>query len=221
MRKSLHLFVVLGSLTTGALAAPDRVPQIAGIPGSLEWGNVPLDWNIGDGSALSITAGKKTDWFAYAGGGPKQDSSPRLLFKPSDDFVLSAKVAVDFHATWDAGGLALYANDSVWAKLCLEMTVDKHPAIVSVVTRGLSDDSTSIPVTGSSVYLKVAKAGQAIFFYASPDGQAWTIIRTFSLAPETSFRVGFSSQAPVGDKNTAVFTQIQYLPERVDLWKLK
>jgi regulation of enolase protein 1 (concanavalin A-like superfamily) len=99
------------------------------------------------------------------------------------------------------------------------MTIEKRPTIVSVVTRDLSDDNNSIAITGPSVYLKIAKAGQAIFFYASEDGRHWTIIRSFSLGKNTpDLRVGFSSQSPVGGGCTSRFSEIMYASRRVDLW---
>lgn len=150
--------------------------------------------------------------------GARRENSPRLVFQPADDFVISARVTVDFRSQWDAGVLVLYVNSDTWAKLCVEMTVDKHPAIVSVVTRGLSDDNNSIAVEGKSVYLKIAKAGHAIFFYVSQDGQKWTIIRGFSFGPGAKVQAGFSSQSPVGEGCTAVFDRISYLPKRVNLW---
>jgi regulation of enolase protein 1 (concanavalin A-like superfamily) len=181
------------------------------------WQNAPAGWKAEAGS-LSITAGKGTDWFVSPIDGARRENSPRLVFQPGDDFVLSAHVTVDFRAQWDAGVLVLYVNDDTWAKLCFEMTVDKQPAIVSVVTRGLSDDNNSIAITGKQVYLKIAKAGQAIFFYASEDGQDWKIIRTFSFGPGAKVRAGFSSQSPVGEGCTTVFDQITYMAKRVDLW---
>jgi regulation of enolase protein 1 (concanavalin A-like superfamily) len=194
---------------------------LAGISGPWIWQNPPASWKVESGSTLTIAAGKRTDWFASPIGDDRSDNTPRLLFKPAENFVLSAKVTVDFRSQWDSGALVLYANDSLWAKLCFEMTIEKHPAIVSVVTRDVSDDNNSIPISGSTVYLKVAKAGSAIFFYASQDGQNWSIIRAFSLGANPDLRIGFSSQSPVGDGCTTVFSQINYMPRRVDLWSGK
>jgi len=210
--------LALACLTAAAFAAPNRPPVLDALPGALAWQNTPLDWQIDHGRTLSITAPKQTDWFVSPMDGARRDNSPRLLFQPSDDFVLSARVTVDFRSMWDGGALVLYANDAAWAKLCLEMTVEKHPAIVSVVTRDTSDDNNSIAIQGNSVYLKIAKAGQAIFFYASEDGQNWKIIRAFSLGKLDNLRVGFSSQSPTGDRCSTVFDHIEYQAKRVDLW---
>lgn len=200
------------------MAADQRKPVISGVPGPLEWQNVAVNWQIDEEKKLTITGGKQTDWFVSPMDGAKHDNSPRLLFRPAEDFVLSAKVTVHFESQWDGGALVVYAGEGLWAKLCLEKTVEQHPAIVTVVTRTLSDDSNSIAVQGNSVYLKIAKAGQAIFFYASEDGMKWSIIRAFSLGATQNLRVGFSSQAPLGEKCTTVFEEIRYSPKRVDLW---
>lgn len=195
------------------------MPVLEGIPGPMQWQNPPAEWKIENQQTLSITAGRQTDWFVPPMGDGRRDNSPRLLFKPANDFVLSAKVTVGFRSQWDSGALVLYVNDGLWAKLCFESTIEKRTAIVSVVTRDLSDDNNSIALTGPSVYLKIAKAGQAIFFYASEDGQNWSIIRAFSLGKTTpDLQVGFSSQSPLGDACTTAFSEIQYQAKKVNLW---
>src|ERR1035438_4241873 len=157
--KFSHFALVLFGLTAfsqvlssqpEAIAGKASAAIIEGVPTPLTWQNSPANWKIVMGQTLSITAGKGTDWFVSPMDGERRDNSPRLLFKPADDFVLSAKVTVGFQSQWDAGVLVLYANDSLWAKFCFEMTVDKHPAIVSVVTKDLSDDNNSIAIPGSS-----------------------------------------------------------------------
>jgi regulation of enolase protein 1 (concanavalin A-like superfamily) len=206
------------NVSAQASPAKDSVPLIAGVPGPLTWQHPASYWKIDDDQTLTIVADKKTNWYVSPAGDGKWDSSNRLLFKPASDFVLSAKVTVGYHSTWDAGGLVLYANDSVWAKFGIEVTSEKKPTIVSVVTRTVSDDNNSIVVNGSSAYLKIAKAGSGIFFYESEDGQNWSIIRAFSLGDNLDLRVGFSAQSPIGDGCRVEFSQIQYQPRRIDLW---
>jgi uncharacterized protein len=206
------------TLTAQPAERKDVAVALDGVPGPLTWQHAPARWKIDGGKTLSITGGKQTNWFADPFGGAQSDNTPRLLFKPAEDFVLSAKVTTDFRAQWDSGVLAMVVNDTLWAKLCFEMTIEKHPAIVSVVTRGISDDNNSIAIQGNSVYLKIAKAGQAIFFYASEDGEHWLIIRTFTLGKNPDLRIGFSSQSPVGDGCTTVFSEIHYLPKKINLW---
>ena len=210
------LFLSLANAQAGT--SDKTAPLLDGVPQPMFWQNVPASWKIDGRQTLTITSGKQTDWFVSPMGDSFRNNSPRLLFKPAGDFVLGTRVSIDFRSQWDAGALVLYVNDSRWAKLCFENTIDKRTAIVSVVTKDVSDDSTSIEMTGPSVYLKVAKAGSAIFFYASQDGQDWKIIRTFSLGKAPSLFIGFSSQSPVGDGVAAVFSDIRYEPRTVNLW---
>ena len=91
-------------------AACGQKPVIAGIPGAMEWQNAPLAWKTERAGTLSITAGKQTDWFVSPMDGARRENSPRLLFEPADDFVLSARVTIDFRSQWDAGALVLYVT---------------------------------------------------------------------------------------------------------------
>ena len=224
MLQSIRVFcccLFLSLLTVPLLAqsatSEAKKPVLEGIP-AVEWQNPPQAWKV-DAGELTISAGKNTNWFVNPQDGAVSNNTPRLLFKPTEDFVLSAKVEVGFHSTWDSGALVLFIDDQHWAKLCFEQTVEGHPAIVSVVTRDLSDDNNSIAISGKTAWLKVAKSGQAIFFYASVDGEHWSIIRAFSLGPHPDLRVGFSSQSPAGEGCTSVFSRIRYRSGRVDLWQ--
>ena len=67
---------------------------------------------------------------------------------PEGDFQFSARVTVEFASTYDAGVLLLWINDRHWGKLCLELSPDGEPMIVSVVTRGVSDDANAFVVDG-------------------------------------------------------------------------
>ena len=74
-----------------------------------------------------------SDWFADPAGDAVKDDAPAALFIPPDqDFTLSARVAVDFASTFDAGVLQLRESDSLWAKLCFEYSPQGQPMIVSV-----------------------------------------------------------------------------------------
>jgi regulation of enolase protein 1 (concanavalin A-like superfamily) len=142
------------------------------------------------------------------------------MFKAAGDFMFSTKVDVNSHVTYDAGCIALYGTGSLWAKLCLERQGEGRLDVISVVTHGKSDDATSFPAAGTSIYLKVAKADGAIFFYASEDGKAWTIIRKFNLESKGGLWAGFSAQSPDGNGASASFADFRYLPGKVNIWKL-
>jgi len=187
--------------------------MLPSIPGRLRWKNQPLDWNAGDGTSLTITASELTDLFADPSGIRPIDNVPSALFSPPDtSFLLSARVAVDFASPYDAGVLQLRERDDVWAKLCFEYSPQKQPMVVSVVTRGTSDDCNSTVINGREVFLRLAHTAASTAFHYSLDGRYWHLVRYFSLGASNNLLAGFSSQSPTGKKCTAVFSDISYRP---------
>jgi len=128
---------------------------------------------------------------------------------PDGDFQLWARVEVEFAAMYDAGVLLLWAGDDIWAKLCFEFSPQRQPMIVSVVTRGVSDDASGFTVDGSAAWLRVSLRDGAHAFHASTDGAFWHLVRHFSLG-RAQPDVGFEVQSPVGQGCTARFTEIAY-----------
>lgn len=212
--------LILAALLPVAAAAHGETPHFAGLPAQAQWQNEAPGWSATDRS-LTLAAPQKTDWFEWPGGDYHADSAPRLLFKADGDFSFSTRVEVTAHKTYDAGCLALYGTPTLWSKLCLEAQAGGGLSVISVVTRGLSDDVTSFPVSGTSTYLKLAKDHKVLFLYASKDGKAWQIIRKFSLDAPDGFSVGFSAQSPDGAGATARFTDFRYGAGPVNLWKLE
>jgi len=197
-----------------------ETPHFKGFPAQAEWRNETPGWSATD-SSLTVVAGRKTDWFQWPGGGYHADSAPQLLFRTDGDFSFSTRVEVMARKTYDAGCIALYGTATQWAKLCLEVQDGGGLSVISVVTRDLSDDVTSFPVAGTSTWLKVAKDKDVLFFYASADGKAWTILRKFNLQSAEGFRTGFAAQSPDGEGASARFTDFHYAVGPVNLWSLR
>jgi len=216
----MHRVLVFACLASAALHAADRqILAIADLPGVSEWKDTPASSKMEDGR-LTIAAGGSTDWFISPLNGESHTNAPLLLFEPAEDFVLTAKLDVEFGTPWDAGLLMVYADDTHWAKLALEMSVYGEPTIVTVVTRGVSDDCNSAPVRGGSIWYRIAKTGPAIAFYASPDGRSWKMVRAFSLGASPGLRVGFGAQSPAGNKGSATFSEIRYGARKIrDIFK--
>lgn len=190
-------------------------PAINGMPGDLKWQNAPVTWHVDHGSELTILSGKETDWFVDPFDGAIHNTAPMLLFVPANDYVFSAKVKVAFSAKWDAGALMVWADDHHWAKLSFELSPVKQPTLVTVVTRDLSDDCNSVPISGSTVYLQIARSGPAFVFYFSSDGKKWQVVRVFSLGEGVKPRVGFESQSPAGKGTEVVFSEIHYSATKI------
>ncbi|NOK58644.1 MAG: DUF1349 domain-containing protein [Chloroflexi bacterium AL-W] len=182
------------------------------IPEALHWRHQPQSWNVDEQSHdLTITAGTKTDWFYDPDRSNRNDNAPMALFTPPDThFLLSAKVTVTFATPFDAGVLVLYEQDDVWAKLCFENSPQHKPMIVSVVTRGLSDDCNATIITEPSVFLRLYRNADTFAFHYSHDGTYWHLVRYFSLGTLTNLQVGFSSQSPTGDACTSIFSAMCY-----------
>jgi regulation of enolase protein 1 (concanavalin A-like superfamily) len=188
---------------------PIRVPDVSL---DLRWQLPPESWDLAGGT-LTIRAGARTDLFVDPSGGPEAGNAARLLGPATGDFLLSARVTVDFAARFDAGVLLVYVDDGSWAKLCFEYAPLNVATVVSVVTRGLSDDCNSYPVEGNSTWLRVARLGGAFAFHSSTDGERWQLVRHFALAPATEIAVGFLAQSPEGEGCTATFDSIRYRRE--------
>jgi regulation of enolase protein 1 (concanavalin A-like superfamily) len=203
-----------------ALAFAQKTPSIPGLPGPVTWQNSPREWNIDSKNVLTISSSAKTDWFVDPFDGTVAKTAPILLFAPGPDYVLSARVTVQFTTKWDAGALMLWGDDHHWAKLSYEFSPDQKPTLVTVVTRGLSDDCNSQSLAGDSVYLRIAKSGNTYVFYFATDGKNWQILRTFSLDTDLPSRAGFESQSPEGSGAVATFSAITYDPHRIrDIYK--
>jgi uncharacterized protein len=188
---------------------------VAALPFELRWLSPPVSFESGDAS-LRIEAGPRTDWFVDpAGRAEPVTSGPALVGRAEGDFMLGARVRVDFEATFDAGALMLYADERRWAKLCFELSPDRKPMVVSVVTRGDSDDCNSSAVDGASVWLRISRIGRAFAFHASKDADRWELVRHFSLGGPGDPEIGLGAQSPTGDGCSATFDRIRFEASRL------
>jgi regulation of enolase protein 1 (concanavalin A-like superfamily) len=176
----------------------------------------------GPASTVVATAGPRTDIFIDPAGFTTLDAESMLNAAtllgapPAGDFRLSARATVGFGATYDAGVLLLWIDERHWGKLCFEFSPAREPMIVSVVTRGVSDDANAFAVPGTSVWLRLSRIDQAYAYHASPDGTQWRMIRYFRVAESpASVKVGFEAQSPTGDGCTVTFDDIRFVPERL------
>src|SRR3954447_12404278 len=115
--------------------------NVAGLPFPLA-PSAPDVWAVtGDPPAVTATAGRHTDIFIDPTAGtagstldPSTLNAPTLLgFPPDGDLQFSARVSVEFGATYDAGVLLAWTDERHWGKLCFEQSPDGEPMIVSVV----------------------------------------------------------------------------------------
>ena len=182
--------------------------QLSPIPATLSWHLEPLEWNITD-NVLTATAGAKTDLFVDPLSSNKSLNASMLTFENNRDFIFSTRVTMNFQGTFDAGVLVIYQSETSWAKFCFEHSPNKDPMVVSVVTKGTSDDCNSVFIDGNTVFLRVSRINTGFAFHFSNDAKLWHMIRAFALEPGAA-KVGFLVQAPMGESCTATFSEIAF-----------
>lgn len=187
---------------------------VPGVPFPLEPSGNPACQATVSGGSLILISGAKSDLFIDPEGGEgARPDAGRLTGLPGDlDFTLSARVTVQFGSVFDAGVLLLYLSERRWAKLCYELSPQRRPTAVTVVTHGTSDDCNSFETAGGPLWLRITRSGRAWAFHASEDGAWWRLLRYFTLGEASGARVGFLAQSPTGPGCTAVFEEIACKP---------
>jgi regulation of enolase protein 1 (concanavalin A-like superfamily) len=142
-------------------------------------------------------------------------SAPRALLPVTGDFRFSARVACDSAATYDAAALLAWAAADRWVKLCLERSPAGVMTVVSVVTRGVSDDANAWPAPAGPTWLRISRRGPASALHASADGQRWQLVRHFALGGNGPVQVGLLAQSPTGAGVVSRFEQVRFAPTGV------
>ncbi|HVM88730.1 MAG TPA: DUF1349 domain-containing protein [Puia sp.] len=188
--------------------------EIQAIPFKLFWENKPLNYAANNNS-IKIIAGSKTDMFRDPNVTYNTDNAPKLLFKPDNDFVFSALIHHSFSSKWDGGAIVLKWDSLDWVKFCFEKDYTGAHRIVSVVTKGVSDDCNSVEINNNDVYYKAAKAGNVITLYYSADNKQWFLIRHLQFDLSKPLSIGFLAQSPTGEKCEVTFSEISYQHKKI------
>jgi regulation of enolase protein 1 (concanavalin A-like superfamily) len=188
--------------------------DVAGVSERFRWLGKPKNFSV-DEKSLKITSGPREDWFIDPETAEMTSNAPAYICEPSGDFTLQARVTPGFATTFDAGALVLWHDESNWAKLAFEYSPQGHAMVVSVVTRGESDDCNSVILDSESVWLRIARRGRAHAFHYSLDAQEWHFVRYFRLNENGAAAVGFEAQSPLGDGCTARFSDVAYSTTRL------
>lgn len=191
-----------------------RPIAVESLPLALSWQLDPIDVKTG-ADWLWFEVGGESDLFVDPGSGAEYLNAPRLVGQVGGDFTLACRVGVDFRSTFDAGVLLLWVHEHAWAKLCFELSPQGNPTVVSVVTRGVSDDCNSFVIEADDVWLRIARLGTAYAFHASTDGKRWELIRHFALDAGADPHVGFLVQSPRGPGCAARFEEISFVASRL------
>ena len=210
---SLALFLIFsaGNIVFGQ--ASDSI-RILSIPYPLSWEIKPVKYSV-NGNQFFVSAGEKTDMFRDPNVTYNTDNAPKLMFRPDDDFVLSASIEHGFTNKWDGGAIVLKSDSLNWVKFCFEKDYTGARRIVSVVTKNISDDCNSIEIKSNKVYYKMAKAGNVITLYYSETGTNWFLVRHLQFDAKPGFTVGFLAQSPTGKNCDVIFSNIRYEAKKI------
>lgn len=198
-------------------AAPDpagsavaQTVALPGLPGLLHAVNDPIHVAVGSDGVLELGARGDTNLFLAPGGDFNRTDAPMLLCDVAGDFVFSARVEAPLHEVYDVAALVVYENDHSWAKLCFENSAHREPTVVSVVTRGVSDDCNSEVVGADFAYLAMVRRGDEFAFHWSRDGKQWRMVRHFRFAADGPLRLGFAVHAVDKAGLAARFSEVRF-----------
>ena len=171
---------------------------------------------------LTISSGTKSDYFNAPNGTDIANNAP-LLLKEIDNtkpFTFRAKVRPEFAGTYDAGAIYLFCNESLWQKFAFEMDEHGLTRLVTVRTKGTSDDNNHDAITQEEVYMKISSDSKTVGFYYSLEGQQWQLVRLYRNDYPDSIYIALSSQSPVGDGIKTQFTKIELTENNIDNFRL-
>jgi hypothetical protein len=219
MKKLFFLTALLGFFI---LNVSSQEITLKAIPYLMHFENYSNDYEIVSDDHIRFSAPSQTDLFYSPDGDYVINKSPRLIFKPDSNFILSAKIQLDFKSKWDAGDLVIYNDDRHWAKFCFESDFKDQPRVVSVVCNSVADDCNSMAVNKNELYYRIVGSTNEHKFglFYSEDGKSWFPIRIFALDKIDNVRIGFSVQSPSGKGCTVNFSEIHFQGKRTfDWWK--
>jgi uncharacterized protein len=217
MKARVCILLFIAGLVSGPAATQAQTPdsvRLPFLPRALFWENTPLAFQKAS-TGFTIEAGEKTDMFRDPNVAYNTDNAPKLLFIADSNFVLTAAIHHEFLSKWDGGALVVKADSLNWIKFCFEKDYTGQKRVVSVVTKGISDDCNSAAATANTVYYKIAKAGNVITLYYSMDGRGWFLIRHLQFDSDAPLKIGFLAQSPTGQRCRVSFSDIHYSTRKI------
>jgi regulation of enolase protein 1 (concanavalin A-like superfamily) len=161
------------------------------------WLNEPPSWNA-DGGVLTLTTGRRTDFWQHTFYGFKRDDGHAWLKPVSGDFTASAVVTGAYERLYDQAGLMLRIDATHWVKTGIEYT-DGLMHFSVVVTNGVSDWSV-IPLDGATprdaLHVRLTRHDDAVRVQYRISGAAsWQMARLAPF-PADPAEVGVTACSP-------------------------
>ncbi|HRF38423.1 MAG TPA: DUF1349 domain-containing protein [Saprospiraceae bacterium] len=168
----------------------------------LNWLSQPRSATVKEG-ILAVTVDKSTDFFNNPEDGAISTTAPLLYEKIEGDFVVKALVRPDFEEVWNAVSLMVYMDSLHWIKFAFENSDATGPSVVTVVTKGVSDDANGAIMSGQKeVWLKLIRKNNNYSMLWSLDDKEYKMARLTSMPAADAVKVGIEAQCPVGESAT-------------------
>lgn len=165
-----------------------------------------------EGDKITIVAPPGSDFFHGASENNEEGFLPEILSNApfyhteiEGDFVMKVKVSHDFKDVYDSASIMVMKDLDCWAKACFEYTDFDTHAVVSVVTKGESDDANGCNLDRNSAWLQICRVKNDFAFHYSVDGEHFYMMRQFHLPADSVIKVGLLAQAPVGNGGDRVY----------------
>ncbi len=155
-----------------------------------------------------IKAPAKTDRFNHLTDNRIVNNAPFYYKEVAGDFVIRAKVSMDYCATYDGVGLMVMLDDTHWITVFQEYIGGDKVIVNSVVTNGGSDDANGPRVEQEHVWLQIAKKDNVFAIHYSIDGKKYNLIRICTIPFSSPLKVGLAVIAPTGDGGNRYFENI-------------
>ena len=165
--------------------------------GALNWINQPNNITFSRG-ILTVQSEPKTDFFIDPETGKSSASAPVLYTEVLGDFVAVALVEPDLSNTWNAGSLMVILDDKNWIKFAFENSDATGKSIVTVVTKGVSDDANGVRLNNKNkAWLKLVRKGDIYSMHWSTDGKKYHMARLAKMPQTKIVKVGLEAQSPL------------------------
>jgi regulation of enolase protein 1 (concanavalin A-like superfamily) len=172
------------------------------------WMNPPKEFDIKDDQLQVLTSGN-TDFFIDPENN-KSTASAHFLFKEvKGDFITTLQVKPNFKDQWNACAILMIIDETHWIKLAFENSDATGKSIVTVVTRGISDDANGAVLNEfDTVWLKMIRKGKLFAMHWSTNGKDYYMARLAAMPDSEVVKIGLEAQSPIG---TAVLHEFKFL----------
>lgn len=168
--------------------------------GDLQWENEPAEYTI-EKAELIVKAPKDSDFFINPEDLSVAASAPVLYKEISGDFVATTWVSPDMTSVWNAAGLLLMIDSDHWIKLVFENSDATGPGIVTVTTRGVSDDANGVRLNNrAKIGLKMVRKGNNYAMYWAEEGKGYKMARLSAMPASDAVKIGLEAQCPAGEE---------------------